>query len=299
RADPRVLGRPHPGGPPLLRGARDRPGVRARTAASRRWRGAPRSPGSGHLSRQGRLVGGAHELDARRQRTLCGCRRALPDPERRFDHLPDPRAVRVEHLQGLQRGAVVGSGHSRSRALCRRDDKPELRAPRPIHRAGHGSRDPSWHRHFHAAAVSQHIDHKSDRRRLEGGRSRPPLYFSLRRASSAATFSVQRGPESVYAVVRSGARSYRVEEGGTITVDRRAGDAGETVILDQVLVFADGVRVRAGTPFVTDAIVTAQIVSHGRGPKIRVFKYKNKTRSRKTRGHRQDETTLRITKIEA
>ncbi len=87
----------------------------------------------------------------------------------------------------------------------------------------------------------------------------------------------------MYAVVRSGTRSYRVEEGGTITVDRRAGDAGETVILDQVLVFADGVRVRAGTPFVTDA----------------VFKYKNKTRSRKTRGHRQDETTLRITKIEA
>ena len=63
----------------------------------------------------------------------------------------------------------------------------------------------------------------------------------------------------MYAVVRSGARSYRVEEGGTITVDRRAGDAGETVILDQVLLFADGVRVRAGTPFVTDAIVTAQI----------------------------------------
>ena len=100
----------------------------------------------------------------------------------------------------------------------------------------------------------------------------------------------------MYAVVRSGTRSYRVEEGATITVDRRAGDA---VILDQVLLFADGVRVRAGTPFVTDAIVTAQIVGHGRGPKIRVFKYKNKTRSRKTRGHRQDETTLRITKIEA
>ena len=103
----------------------------------------------------------------------------------------------------------------------------------------------------------------------------------------------------MYAVVRSGTRSYRVEEGATITVDRRAGDAGDAVILDQVLLFADGVRVRAGTPFVTDAIVSAQIVGHGRGPKIRVFKYKNKTRSRKTRGHRQDQTTLRITKIEA
>ena len=62
---------------------------------------------------------------------------------------------------------------------------------------------------------------------------------------------------------------------------------------------ADGVRVRAGAPFVSDAKVTAEIVAHGRGPKIRVFKYKNKTRSRKTRGHRQGETTLKITKIEA
>jgi large subunit ribosomal protein L21 len=103
----------------------------------------------------------------------------------------------------------------------------------------------------------------------------------------------------VYAVVRSGSKSYRVEEGNQITVDRRRGDAGETVTFDQVLLVADGVRVRAGAPFVSDAKVTAEIVGHGRGPKIRVFKYKNKTRSRKTRGHRQGETTLKITKIEA
>ena len=103
----------------------------------------------------------------------------------------------------------------------------------------------------------------------------------------------------MYAVVRSGSKSYRVEEGNQITVDRRKGDAGETVTFDQVLLVADGVRVRAGAPFVSDAKVTAEIVAHGRGPKIRVFKYKNKTRSRKTRGHRQDETTLKITKIEA
>jgi large subunit ribosomal protein L21 len=103
----------------------------------------------------------------------------------------------------------------------------------------------------------------------------------------------------VYAIVRSGSKSYRVEEGSTITVDRRAGEAGERVTFDQVLLVADGVRVRAGTPLVSDVKVTAEIVGHGRGPKIRVFKYKNKTRSRKTHGHRQGETTLRITKIEA
>ena len=103
----------------------------------------------------------------------------------------------------------------------------------------------------------------------------------------------------MYAVVRNGTKSYRVEEGVQITVDRRKANLGDTVTFDQVLLVADGVRVRAGTPFVSDAKVLAEIVRHGRGPKIRVFKYKNKTRSRKTRGHRQDQTTLRITKIEA
>ena len=103
----------------------------------------------------------------------------------------------------------------------------------------------------------------------------------------------------MYAVVRSGSRTYRVEEGSTITVDRRPGAPGDTVTLDQVVLIADGEQVRAGTPLVSDASVAAEIVGHGRGPKIRVFKYKNKTRSRKMRGHRQGETTLRITKIEA
>ena len=103
----------------------------------------------------------------------------------------------------------------------------------------------------------------------------------------------------MYAVVRSGGKSYRVEEGALVTVGRRAGDVGSAFSFDEVLLVADGVRVRAGTPHVSDVSVTAEIVAHGRGPKIRVFKYKNKTRSRKMRGHRQGETTLRITKIEA
>ena len=103
----------------------------------------------------------------------------------------------------------------------------------------------------------------------------------------------------MYAVVRSGGKSYRVEEGAQITVDRRAGEAGESVTFDQVLLVADGDAIRAGTPLLSDAKVIAEVVGHGRGPKIRVFKYKNKTRSRKTRGHRQEETTLRITRIEA
>src|SRR2546427_12250454 len=110
-----------------------------------------------------------------------------------------------------------------------------------------------------------------------------PVYFSLRRAHQRGDFFCSERSRTVYAVVRSGTRSYRVEEGATITVDRRAGDAGDAVILDQVLLFADGVRVRAGTPFVTDAIVTAQIVGHGRGLTIREIYNKTKTRTRNNR----------------
>ena len=102
----------------------------------------------------------------------------------------------------------------------------------------------------------------------------------------------------MYAVVRSGGKSYRVEEGGLVTVDRRAGDVGSAFSFDEVLLVADGVRVRAGTPHVSDVKVTAEIVAHGRGPKIDVLRYKNKTRQRKSRGHRQEETTIRIMKIE-
>ncbi|MGH2492656.1 MAG: 50S ribosomal protein L21, partial [Candidatus Limnocylindria bacterium] len=66
-----------------------------------------------------------------------------------------------------------------------------------------------------------------------------------------------------------------------------------------ILVIADGDDVKAGKPALGGAKVTAEIVAHGKGPKIQVLRYKNKTRQRRGRGHRQSETTLRITKIEA
>src|SRR5207245_7736605 len=72
------------------------------------------------------------------------------------------------------------------------------------------------------------------------------LYFSYVAHENAATFSVRRGRASVYAVVRSGGRSYRVEEGALVTVGRRAGDVGSTITFDDVLLVADGVRIRAG-----------------------------------------------------
>ena len=103
----------------------------------------------------------------------------------------------------------------------------------------------------------------------------------------------------MYAIVRSGGKQYRVEEGALVSVDTVAGKVGDTVTLGEILVIADGDDVKAGQPALDGAKVTAEIVAHGKGPKIQVLRYKNKTRQRRARGHRQSETTLRITKIEA
>ena len=102
------------------------------------------------------------------------------------------------------------------------------------------------------------------------------------------------GGLSLFAVVRSGGKQYRVEEGALITVASVPGDPGSTVTLGEVLMVADGDEVRAPG----SASVTAEIVEHGKGEKITVFRYKNKTRARKTMGSRAKSTTLRITKIE-
>ncbi|MBI2774219.1 MAG: 50S ribosomal protein L21 [Chloroflexi bacterium] len=96
------------------------------------------------------------------------------------------------------------------------------------------------------------------------------------------------------AVVRSGGKQYRVEEGATITVDRLAGEPGATVSLDDVLFYADGDNAGAGT----GTKVTGEIVGHDKGDKIKVLKYKNKVRYRKLSGQRALTTRIKVTKIE-
>jgi len=99
----------------------------------------------------------------------------------------------------------------------------------------------------------------------------------------------------VYAVVRTGGKQYRVEEGALLTVATLAGEPGKEVTFGDVLLLADGDAVKDAAT----AKVTGEIVGHGKGEKIVVFRYKNKTRSRKRTGHRSKTTTVRITKIEA
>jgi large subunit ribosomal protein L21 len=99
-----------------------------------------------------------------------------------------------------------------------------------------------------------------------------------------------------YAIIRSGSKQLRAELGRLITVDLLSKNAGDNVELD-VLLFADGDKVTVGTPTIDGLTVQATVVEHFRGEKIRVFKYKAKERQRKSRGHRQDYTRLKIEKF--
>ncbi len=101
----------------------------------------------------------------------------------------------------------------------------------------------------------------------------------------------------MYAVIASGGRQYRVEEGAMVRVDRLAADPGTSVTLDSVLMVVDGSTISAGTPTVQGATVTATVLGHGRGKKVIVFKYRSKSHYRRKQGHRQGFTTLKIEKI--
>ena len=101
----------------------------------------------------------------------------------------------------------------------------------------------------------------------------------------------------MYAVVKTGGKQYRVTKDDTILVEKLDADEGQTVILSDVMLLGDGDKVTVGTPVVADASVEAQVVSQTRGPKIIIFRRKRRKNHRRTQGHRQDLTLLKITYI--
>jgi large subunit ribosomal protein L21 len=103
----------------------------------------------------------------------------------------------------------------------------------------------------------------------------------------------------MYAVIKSGGRQYRVEEGATIRVDRLDGEKGQTIDLTDVLLVADGENVKVGAPTVAGAKVTAEILGEVLGPKLLIFKFRRRKAYRKKTGHRQPFTALKITGISA
>jgi large subunit ribosomal protein L21 len=100
-----------------------------------------------------------------------------------------------------------------------------------------------------------------------------------------------------YAIVQTGGKQYKVSSGETIDVAHLHVAEGSAIELDQVLMVADGERVRVGTPTVEGAKVIAEVIGDGKGKKIIVFKYKPKVRYRRMKGHRQLYTRLAIKEI--
>ena len=101
----------------------------------------------------------------------------------------------------------------------------------------------------------------------------------------------------MYAVIKTGGKQYRVAKDDVIVVERLAGLAGDKIELDQVLMLDDGKAPTLGTPLVDGARVAATVLDQSRGEKIIVFKKKRRKNYRRTMGHRQDLTVLRITNI--
>ena len=100
-----------------------------------------------------------------------------------------------------------------------------------------------------------------------------------------------------YAIIRSGGKQFRVEEGATVRVPSLDKQAGETVELEALIVGGGEGGVRVGSPVVEGARVTGTVLDHGRADKIIVFKKKRRKQYKRTQGHRQNYTTVRIDSI--
>lgn len=101
-----------------------------------------------------------------------------------------------------------------------------------------------------------------------------------------------------FAVIKTGGKQYRVCEGGVFTIEKLDGEPGQDIEFTQVLLRGDAETTSVGTPLVEGAKVTGQIVRQGRGQRILVYKKKRRKNYRRRQGHRQWETTVRITAID-
>ena len=100
-----------------------------------------------------------------------------------------------------------------------------------------------------------------------------------------------------YAIVETCGKQYRVQEGGRLRVDAHIGELNAEIALDKVLLVKTDAGIQVGNPYVTGAKVTAQVVIQDRGPKIIVFKFKRRKGFKKTKGHRQGFTEVKIESV--
>jgi large subunit ribosomal protein L21 len=103
----------------------------------------------------------------------------------------------------------------------------------------------------------------------------------------------------MYAVFQSGCKQHRVAEGQTVRLEKIEVALGESIEFDGVLMVSNGDDIKIGTPYVEGGKVTAEVVNHGRGDKVKIVKFRRRKHSRTQQGHRQWFTEVKITGINA
>ncbi|MCP1315157.1 MULTISPECIES: 50S ribosomal protein L21 [unclassified Halomonas] len=101
----------------------------------------------------------------------------------------------------------------------------------------------------------------------------------------------------MYAIIKSGGKQYRVQEGQTLKLEKIEVATGETIDFEEVLMVADGDDFNIGAPMISGAKVSAEVVSHGRGDKVTIIKFRRRKHHMKRQGHRQWFTEVKITGI--
>jgi len=101
----------------------------------------------------------------------------------------------------------------------------------------------------------------------------------------------------MYAVIKTGGKQYRVQEGDVIKLEQLPGEVGQEISFDEVLMLSDGDKITCGTPLIKNAVVKAEVVEHGRHKKIRIIKFRRRKHYMRRMGHRQNYTQVKITAI--
>jgi large subunit ribosomal protein L21 len=103
----------------------------------------------------------------------------------------------------------------------------------------------------------------------------------------------------MYAVIATGGKQYRVENGGVLRIEKLTAELGTTVEFDQVLLVADGEKITVGTPLLKGSKVSATVEAHGKGDKVSIVKFRRRKHYMRMKGHRQQYTQVRVTGISA
>ncbi len=142
---------------------------------------------------------------------------------------------------------------------------------------------------FFECRSGQDLNHSVDSYKLAG--------YTLLLCSVLELSNFKDSP--MFAVIKTGGKQYRVSQGDKLRVETIDSDEGESVNLDQILMVGEGEKITIGSPLVSSASVTAKVLSHGRGKKVEIVKFRRRKHYRRQMGHRQNFTELEITGISA